>query len=832
MPRLAAATTLLVLLLAAPARAAAPPDDLDAKHLRAVRTARPPRIDGRLDEPEWAEAPAASDFTQRYPDEGTPPSERTEVRVLFDDAALYVGIRCFDRHPAAIARFVSRRDQVPESDSVTVSIDSLHDHTTARAFKVNAAGVQGDSMLYNDTESNDDWDAVWDAEVSVDDAGWSVEIAIPWRALPCTRGQRLFGFDVARNLFGTKEISGWVYTPRSQRSGVSRFGHLEISGGFASAQSLELVPWVGAWVGHEAGDVHGGGSAGLDLRYALTPDLRLDITANPDFGQVEADPAMLNLTTFELFYPEKRAFFLEGAHLFQPPIPTQTMQLFYSRRIGKKPDDPSLADGETLIGVGPPAPIAGAAKLTGQLAKGWNIAALEAVTLPTEAIVERADGGREQRVLLPTTNYTVLRAARDLPGGAVGATFTSVRPFEGNLTSCPSGEAPVDGRCTRGAETFGLDVRLRPGDYLIAAQVVASRLAQGPDLAIADGTTIHQGDAGIGGQLRVAKESGENFLFSLDAEYESPKLDLNEAGYLERQNNLYEHGRAVLRTLEPHWIARESEAAIDLRARQTGSLKRLWEDAQLSADATFTNFWSAGLGGHVTDQGWDPRDLRDGAFLWRPPLVGGWIWLATDGRKPFYIEGDVYGARGLDDSFGKFQEYGCDARAVIRPAPRWETTLGFNYDRTWDSMRYIDVDVTSYHVAPIDTRSASVTLRQMLALTPRLVLQGYAQLFFASGSTTQTFVAPVGMAVEPGVPSYDYVEPPGPWFHDGQLNVTVVLRWEFLPGSTAYLVYQRAQTETAAVPNNGVAPIRDLNTLGAGRTDDRVLLKVAWWLGV
>jgi hypothetical protein len=814
-----------ILPIALPARAAIEGEGV-TRQMRAVRARTAPAIDGRLDDPAWAEASGASDFSQIYPDEGAAPTERTEVRVAYDDAALYFAIRCYDRDVSSLARSVARRDAMPESDSVTVSIDSSHDHATARSFTVNAAGVLEDQLLYNDTEKTRDWDAVWRAAAGSDGEGWTAELAIPLRVLPHRSGAEPWGINVTRNLFRRKELSSWIFTPRARSGVVSRFGHLVALGAVPAPRSLELTPYAAT----RAKPAEGGydASAGLDVRYGVTPSLELEATLNPDFGQVEADPAVLNLTTFETFYPEKRGFFLEGSQLFQSPVATQDMQLFYSRRVGRAPSAPELANGEELLREVEPATIAGAAKLTGHLARGWEVAALEAVTLPVDVDVRSATETKA-RTIAPLTNYGVLRLRRELARGSVGGTFTSVRPFDSGVSSCTEGGAPVSARCASGSETAGIDWLLRPAGLLIAGQLVASRMATGANRVLRGGVTLRPGDVGVGGQLKIAREDGDNVLFSATLSYVSPRLDLNDGGYLERQNLVWQKARLTLRTLKPGRLAREGDVFLEVGARQTAAGTSLERQLVLGADLGLRNFWWTGLTATVQPSSWDDRELGDGTLLWRPPLATARYWLDTDGRKPVYFEGAAWITRGFDETWGPVRAWGADAGFTLRPAPRYDASIALSFSRTQEAARLVALVEDGYGLAPLDTRSVSIAVRQNLAFSPRLTLQTWGQIFFASSAQAEGFVAARGGRIgreelEPGG------NPPGPWFHEALLNLTAVLRWEFSPGSAAYLVYQRSQSASEDAVT-GIALRRDLAALGDGTAVDVAMLKIGWWIG-
>ncbi|HEX7239504.1 MAG TPA: DUF5916 domain-containing protein, partial [Longimicrobiaceae bacterium] len=348
---------------------------------RATRTDRAPRIDGRLDDEAWAAAVPITEFTQVDPVEGAPASERTEARVLFDDDALYVGVRLYDRHPVS-ARLGRRDMPIGDSDWVGLMIDSYHDHRTAFGFDLNPAGVRRDEIKIIDVDDNS-WDPVWEGATSVDSAGWSAEYRIPFSQLRFSpRDEQTWGIQVERIIRRNQEYSVSAFTPKKERGGVPRYGHLEGLRGVRPGRRLEVLPYTVARAEYvdPAGnpfrtDSEYGTSAGVDLKYRVTSNLTLDATVNPDFGQVELDPADVNLSAYETFFQEKRPFFVEGADAFAFGTGSGASNLFYSRRIGRTPQLFAPGAAEELSAT----TILGAAKLSGKTA-GWSVGVMEALT--------------------------------------------------------------------------------------------------------------------------------------------------------------------------------------------------------------------------------------------------------------------------------------------------------------------------------------------------------------------------------------------------------------------------------------------------------------------
>ncbi|HTY36322.1 MAG TPA: DUF5916 domain-containing protein, partial [Bacteroidota bacterium] len=393
------------------------------KAARAVRTPVPPSIDGKLDEPQWKLAPPETEFTQQDPNEGEPASERTEIRILYDDDAIYFGCMMYDRSAGEIVGRLARRDDQPVSDVLSICIDTYHDHQTCFEFIINAAGLKADILQFNDgVDTDKTWDAVWDAKTSVTGEGWIAEIKIPFHALRFPRQDVYqFGLQMIRRIARNNERQMWAMIRKSESGFISKFGHLVGIEHLRPSANLQIIPYVdGSSRFVPASPATPSGrefstNAGFDFKYRPGSGLTIDATINPDFGQVEADPAVLNLTTYETFYPENRPFFIEGTQIirFTTFGGTAGPGLFYSRRIGQ------------AISVDPPpggyiesqpkfATILGAAKISEKTSDGLSIGVLEAVTRRETATLVDSLGNRMTQVVAPLTNYSLVRLKQDL----------------------------------------------------------------------------------------------------------------------------------------------------------------------------------------------------------------------------------------------------------------------------------------------------------------------------------------------------------------------------------------------------------------------------------
>jgi hypothetical protein len=407
--------------------------------IQAVRLTLPIHLDGRLDEAVWQQAPAATQFTQRNPTEGAPVSERTEVRIAYDEQAIYVGARLFDSRGTVSSRMGRRDSELPGSDWFSVSFDSYHDHLTAFEFAVNPAGVRRDEQNSATGDSDDSWDPVWAAEAHVGDEGWSVEMRIPLSQLRYRPSDlQTWGIQMIRQINRTAEEAWFAFTPKRERSGVARYGHLNGLTGLAAAHRLELLPYaltrgqyerVGVNTSVPFANPYTDGSDhtssfGLDLKYRMASNLTLDASFNPDFGQVEADPATINLTAFETRFDERRPFFVAGAEIFDFGGGGDT-QLFYSRRIGAEPPG-RLPAQQVYADMPDHATILGAAKVSGKV-RQWSLGVLNAVTVREHADYITSQQVRGSTEVSPLSNFLAGRARRELRAGltTIGGLFTA-----------------------------------------------------------------------------------------------------------------------------------------------------------------------------------------------------------------------------------------------------------------------------------------------------------------------------------------------------------------------------------------------------------------------
>jgi hypothetical protein len=840
-------------------------------HLVAVRAEAPPRIDGKLDDAAWSLAASTNAFTQKFPNERSEPSEATTMRILYDDEAIYVAFDCEQVH-APVVEHLSRRDRLVEADRVEIDLGTRRDHKSAFQFTVNAGGVLTDAVLYNDTDSSSDWDENWDARVARTARGWSVEMKIPLRVLRFASAPvQSWDLQARRYVSERQEIDEWAFIARDAAGEVSHYGSLDGLRGLRASVPLELHPFVlgrarrrDAATTQLASGTDFTGSAGLDVKWHPTQALTLDATFNPDFAQVEADQQILNLTTYETYYPEKRPFFLEGIETFETP-----RQLLYTRRIGRAAPAPNLRTdppySEQLVDVPEPASIYGASKITGQLAPHWTIGTLQAVTGRNDVDVQLGDGTRQRRLIDPLSSFGVVRLKRDIDeNGYVGAMATMTTHAEptgayplvpaagiAGVPAVPGGaaaaqlcpgldalDAPVivarGARCFNDAYVGSADWRWRSagGAWVTGGQVIATALANGPDRTVRDGTRIRPGDVGSAAFVYVNKEGGEHWVGDLGLEYEGRKLDYNDLGFNQRSNDYRWRFDGEWRDLKPWHALLERHLRFEYFGRTNTDGLWIGSGYQLNVSGTLDNFWNFFSEVHWRPTYYDDREVGDGTALQRAGLLGYELELSSNRAKPVSFDIETQ-TQWLSDGF----LFNGGGGLLLRALPQLDFELLPNVVYTFGEPRYTGTSTGAgqYVFGRLRAASAGATVRATYTFAPRLTLQAYGQIFLASGhySDLSSFQASAPGAIV----HLDALRPYGaplatnPDFVEGVLDLNVVLRWEYALGSTLFLVYTRSQVPAVTL-QPGETGTLSFSPVSRAPAADAVLLKLTYfWAG-
>jgi hypothetical protein len=905
-PALVPSALLLLTALAAPAaaqdstavRTAATTAAGEARRVTtAVRlTGDAPRLDGVLDDAAWAQAQPMTEFVQRTPNPGAPSTLRTEARVLYDAAALYVAVRSFDPHPDSIQAPIGRRDLTGiSSDWVHVIVDSYNDKRTAFRFSVNAAGVQKDAFHSNDTNEDLGWDAVWESSTKVDGEGWVAEYRIPLSQLRFSASQadgagggQVWGLNVGREIARRSEISDWAPL-RPDRSGfVSQFGELHGLAGLRSVRRLEVIPYTLARVTRapepELDDPFYNrndpfGSMGADIKYGLTSNLTLTATINPDFGQVEADPSEVNLSGFESFFSERRPFFTEGSDIFRFDIGFpyfvrstgfRNDQPFYSRRLGRSPQADNPGDFD-FYDRPQATTILGAAKVSGKTSNGWSIGMLDALT--GRENVRYMDGPETRTAEVePLTNYFVGRAIKDFNAGnsAVGGIVTATHR-----------DAPDDPRLaflTDAAYLAGLDVRHRfgKGSYELRGSVLGTHV-EGSEDAIA-GIQLRQGhrfqrpDAdhlefdptrtsltGWLADLKVEKVAGGHMRGGVYAHARSPGLEMNDAGF-ERSTDWILQGAWVgYNHFEPQGPFRRWDVNANAWNGYTFGGERLTTGFNLNGSFNLKNNWGAWFGTDNELEALRADVLRGGPAFTGPAYSSFDTGFFTDSRRK--VSGEVFGGGWREwETSGGGANIG--ASVNVRASSQLRLSMGPQFSVGQDPWGFVDVPrendgagAAHYVFADLAQKTFSLTTRASYAFTPKLTLEFYAQPFVATGQydTFREVVEPRAGDFDDRFREYgnelklagsrfsvdtdaDGDEDYGwdaPNFNVKELRSNTVLRWEYRPGSALFVVWSHGRQN---FDNPGEFRLgRDVRRLFS--SDDApatnvLLVKVNYWLNL
>ncbi len=817
--------------------------------IRAERTSASPVVDGRLDEAAWQKAPASSGFTQKLPEDGVAPAEPTVVRVLYDDSAIYVGIECTQK-TSPLVMPLTRRDRSVESDSVAVNFATREDSTTAFEFAINPAGVLRDATRFDDTEYSTDWDENWTGKAAKTRDGWSAELRIPLRILRFEeRPGQSFGFQVRRYTSARKETDEWAHIPRSESGEVSRYGRLENLKDLKKGSTIEVRPFVLGRIGQRDKllSPHSDGfgpffSAGADVKWLVMPSLTLDGAVNPDFGQVDADKVVLNLSSFEQYFPEKRPFFLEAADVFKTPL-----QLLYTRRIGLAPYPPALRAGEGFRATPDASPIYGALKLTGNIGKEWSTGALLALAGRSDAEVVGDSGNVQTRLASPMSAFKVLRLRRNFEGGSnVGLMATAVSrlespsdhaqiPGQGGRPGalCPGGEELAAGqRCFHNAYVLAVDGRLRllDNNYSIQAQAAATMIDGGPPVELRDGTVIHAREIGPAARLQFRKDGGGNIRGGVNYDLLGKKAFFNDLGFMQRQNQQLAEGWIEWDTNGP--FSRFNDGFIGVYAWDTENLDwvNTGRGAGLFMGAQYKNFWRTFVEVAGRADWTDDREIGGGATLERAGSVGVDVGMNTDERSAVLLNLQS-GPRFLTN--GAFSFY-TDANLRVRAMPQLEFELTPSFTYTRGEPRFWGQYGPLYLFGDLEAASLSATLSATYTFSPVLTFQAYAQAFAAFGRYDRW----KGLATEAALPRVTFAglspaeapEGEDPAFASGAFNVNLVLRWEYALGSTVFLVYTHGQADDRT-PRFDQAGQLDFRLVQPRPAADVLLVKASYWWG-
>lgn len=851
-PRLPA-WLIIVIFSALPLTAAGQQDSIAFKldstktYTTAMLLGEPPHIDGLGDDPAWEQVPwGGGDFRQRMPTAGAAPTVQTRFKILYDARNIYLLFQNVDPEPDKIVKRMSRRDGF-DGDWVEVNIDSYADKRSAFSFTASVSGVKGDEYVSNNGDNWDtSWDPIWYLKTSINAEGWMAEMRIPLSQLRfADKPEHVWGIQVQRRFFRNQENSLWQYIPPTANGWVHRFAELHGIHGIRPQKQLEIQPYLVARAEtyqKEEGNPFKTGqesslATGVDAKIGITSDITLDLTINPDFGQVEADPSQVNLTAFELFFREQRPFFIEGNNILTFPLSNfNNDNLFYSRRIGRSPQGSvNLASGE-FSKQASRTQIWGAAKITGKNKNGFSWGVLESVTAPEHATIDNHGESRSQMVE-PMTNYFVARAQQDINkgntivGGIITATHRKI-------------DDPNLNWLHREAWSGGLDLvhNLQQRKYAINAQIYGSyvkgsrtailntqlsseRYFQRPDNQYSEVDTTRESLMGTGGMLSFAKRSGK-FTYEVGGSWLSPQLELNDIGFLRQTDLLRQWNYLQYRVVQPVGITRSQFYNFSNVQRWDFDRKLLSRDYEINGYLEFKNLWEAGMGIGWSEAYTSNADLRGGPSMKYPASLNHWFYVGTDSRKKLQVVINPWFQWGMQNYLNS-QNY--ELSLTYRPtnALRISVSPGWYINQT--QVQYVESTDASgsprYIMGDIDQTTFRVSLRMTYMVTPNLSIQYWGQPFGTAGqygsfkrmtNTTADNYHDRYLLLQPnqltlqgdqylvdedknGVNDYSFTKPD---FNFGQFKSNMVVRWEYIPGSTLFLVWTQEMNGGFYTPND------------------------------
>ncbi len=808
-------------------------------------------MDGILDEAAWQKVDWGKDFLENQPNSGTAPYLNSQFRILYDDKYLYVGYRAFDSAPDSIVARMSRRDEFP-GDWMEINIDSYHDLRTAFSFTFSVSGVRGDEFVSNNGNNWDtNWNPIWDGKSHIDSLGWTAEIKIPFSQLRYSNLEnQVWGFQVQRRIFRQEERSMYQFIPQNSGGWVSYFAELHGLKNLPNNKGVELAPYVLAKTERFEkvdGNPFADGSknqitAGVDGKLSVTRDLILDFTINPDFGQVEADPGAVRLDGFQNFFSERRPFFQESRNLFDYQITGSEAGgdydsdlLFYSRRIGGSPHGyPDLKDGE-FSDVPNATSILGAAKFSGKTKKGWSIGVLESVTQRENAKID-LNGTRRKELVEPLTNYFVGRLIKDFDEGNTifGAVLTGVNREKGlNWLH-------------RNAYSGGLDFQhfWNHRWWYVKANAIFSRVEGSEEAILGTQTSfghyfqrsnadyLHVDDlrtslTGSGGTFKIGKIGGKAnkiggiVKFETGITFRSPELELNDLGFMQTADEINHFAWAGYQINKPFSVFRQARINYNHWTRWDFGGQFLYSAFNTNLHGTFKNQWSVGTGSTINPNEISNTALRGGSSLRRPPGMGWWFYVESDGRKRVSFNVNPFFAWGFGNTV-RIENY--DVSVSFQPLDALKISFNPGLARSWRKQdQFVDQAYFGTNqrtiVSEVEQRTFYLTGRLNYNITPDLTIQYYGQPFISRGLyknygyvsdplnheydarfhqfseqeiTPKTEKFSVDENLD-GTEDYSFKKPD---FNYIQFRSNLVARWEYIPGSEIYLVWSQG-----AVPN-------------------------------
>jgi hypothetical protein len=821
-----------------------------------------PRIDGLLEDTIWSLGAWQGEFIQQFPYGGRPASERSYIKILYDRSNLYVAIICQDSEPELIRDILGRRD-ARGGDNAGIAIDSYFDKRTAFEFSMTAAGQKMDLKHLGDYRFDFNWDGVWDGASFINDTAWIAEMQIPFSQLRyANTGEHTWGLHIYRVISRKSEASSWQYIPREAPAMVYLFGELHGISQIRSSRQVELLPYALGSLSRIRGTDPLNDfafNAGVDAKVGISSDYTLDLSVNPDFGQVEADPSVLNLTSFEIFYQEKRPFFLEGNEIFDFEINGDIP--YYSRRIGSAPDFPGSYKAWSISGVPDQTTILAAAKLTGKSSKGLSVGLVNGLTAKEVATATGGNGESEELEVAPLTNYMATRIKKDFKQGNTifGGVFSLVNRISAD--SAGSDLLPTS------AISGGLDLlhHWQDRNYFLEIKSIASQLNGSPEAILikqlAHNHRFQRPDAGYlevdslrehlsgHGSLISAGKKGGKWTFYFQGEYRSPGLNLNDMGYIRQSDFFGQRVQVAYEMNEPkNWIRDYTfqlyqEAQWSFGGENTGS--RVGAGFQGRNNA----LWRAGIALEYNFSRLDTRELRGGPALRNDPMAMAEMTVTSNTAR------DLYASAAYEYThFGRKAAgmHEISASMTWLPIKRLSLSAQARFNRRDYHQQYVatlpSTPLSEYIVGRIAHHTTSFTFRGELFLTPELSIQYYGSPYYSVGkfdqfsrvaeSTSRDIedrLQQLEVSYDPEEDTYSYTHDSrefsfdNPDFSFMQFRSNLVFRWEYKLGSTLYLVWAHDRSDWSPV----YRPVSEINGELFGIPGNNVVMvKFNYWFSL
>ncbi|MEJ2103038.1 MAG: DUF5916 domain-containing protein [Ignavibacteriaceae bacterium] len=838
-------------------------------------------LDGKLIETAWASNKGFTHFIQRDPVEGAAPTEKTEIKIFYDDNFLYLAAKMYDSSPDSIIARLTRRDEIVDCDQITLALDPYHDKRSGYYFSLSAAGTQSDGVLYNDSWDDDSWDGVWEGKVNKDDEGWTAEMKIPFSQMRFNRSDTMvWGINFRRIIGRNKEEDYLVFVPKKESGVVSHFASLTGFKNISADGKVEILPYVtgkAKYLQHETEDPFNNGSnytpgLGADMKMGIGSNLNLNATVNPDFGQVEIDPAVINLSDVETFYDEKRPFFIEGSTIFNFGYGGArnywgfnwgSADFFYSRRIGRQPQG-SIPDDADYSDYPDGTHILAAGKLTGKIGDSWNIGTIQNITKREYAQIS-TNGVQSKTEIEPLSYYGIFRGQNEFGNGQQGLGFIStvaLRDFK---------DERLRNEINKSALSFGLDgwtfldssktwvlagwsgMSTVSGNQqrMIDLQESSRHYFQRPDAGHVNVDSNRTALTGYAGRFVLNKQRG-NFFVNTAFGFINPAFDVNDLGFLYRADIINWHAGAGYYWSDPTNIYRYLEIGAAVFQNYDFGGNRIWEGIFHFGNIQLLNYYSINWDLAYNPQTLNNNKTRGGPLTLNMSGYQADLSFYSDSRKDliFNLSGGTYRS---NPSYQWFVNVGLE----YRPLPNISFSISPQFERVSEFAQYVDTfdDALAtntygkrYVFGELDQKTFSTSIRLNWTFTPNLSLQLYVQPLISAGKYSNFKELAAGRTYDFNVygengstfdPETNIADPDGngpaqpieidnPDFNFKSLRGNAVLRWEYLPGSVVYLVWTQTRSESEEIGDFRFN--ESFNKMLTAEPDNIFMVKLTYWL--